>query len=516
MEKVKEKYIHLTSDNTYRVQIRPSQKIRGSFDQIYKTLKEAIDNRDRFLAKQKLGIDLYIDKNITFEDFCDKVYEWYKNKPKKPSPHTLRDYKNRMKPLKRYFGKRPFYKITTDEIETFLQLESERDKINPSHPDKKTKQKISSGTLHHEYVMLRILFNKGVHKWKLRSDNPMDGVEEPTIKLQKEVQHIPYEEFENVTELIEEFASLRDKALFYLGLCGGLREEEVCGIHCEGENDLNSDIDFKTNSVNLRWAIKLNPETGKYEEYEILKSKTSERRIPLPDIAMNSIKKYLKYRDQLVSMFKFKYGDEYKNLPNLFLNSVGDYFRPPYVGKLWSKFSKKHNIDTTFHGLRHTYITYQMNYNDNLSPSEVQALAGHANITTTYKYVHKSDEKMKKAVSVFDDVYNNQIDINANNMINAPIMFVASIVNGIDYVDINQIIKLLKVVNPRVDITYGNLSSQIDKTRKYLLDNYPSLHKMPSLNEKYDRRDFEDRVRSMYGNKLLIKPLNRKIEYEMC
>jgi len=516
MVKVQEKYIYLTSDGTYRVQIRPSQKIRGGFDETYKTLAEAIDNRDKFLAKQKLGIDLYIDKRITFEDFCDKYYEWYKNKPKKPSPHTLRDYRNRMKPLKKYFGKRPFYKITSEEIEEFLLLESQRDKIDLYHSQKKTNQKISSNTLHHEYVMLRILFNKGVNRWKLRSDNPMDGVEEPIVKVQDEVKHIPYEKFEETIELIEKYASIRDKAIFYLGLCGGLRAEEVCGIHCEGEDDPNSDIDFQNNFVDLKWAIKKDPEVYRFEEYKILKSKNSERRVPLPEIAIKSIKEYLKYRKQFVKMLKLKYGNKYKNLPNLFLNIYGDYFSPPYVGKLWSKFSKKYNIDATFHGLRHTYITYQMNYNDNLKDVDVQALAGHANISTTYKYVHKSEERLKKAVNVFDDIYNNQIDINKDNTVNIPIMYVASIVNGVEYVGFNQIINVLKVVNPNADITYSNLSSYINETRDYLLNSYPKLCDLSVLNERYDKDEFEKKVRNIYGNKILIKPKLKEYEYEIC
>ena len=73
-----------------------------------------------------------------------------------------------------------------------------------------------------------------------------------------------------------------------------------------------------------------------------------------------------------------------------------------------------------------------MNYNDELSPSEVQALAGHANINTTYKYVHKSSEKMKKATMIFDNIYNDKIDINDNNTISVPIMYIASIINEIE------------------------------------------------------------------------------------
>lgn len=516
MKSKKEKYIHLTADNTYRVQIRPSQKIRSGFDEIYKTLEEAIENRDKFLAKQKLGIDTYVDRKITFEDFCDKYYDWYKNKPKKPSPHTLRDYKCRMRPLKEYFGKRPFYKITTEEIEEFIKLESQRYKIDPGHPEKKTYKRISSNTLHHEFVMLRILFNKGVTKWKLRSDNPMDGVEEPQFKIQDEIKHIPYEKFEETTELIEKYASFRDRAIFYLGLYCGLRAEEVCGIHCETVDDKKATIDLERGLVEVKYAIKWNPVTRQYEEYEILKSHASKRIVPLPDIVIKSIRDYLKVRQQYVKLQELKYGSKYKKIPNLFLGEAGNYFRPPYVGKLWKKFATKNNIDVTFHGLRHSYLTYQANYNPNLSDKDLMALAGHSNITTTQKYIHKSMEKVKKSAKVFNDIYNNKIDFNNDNSINAPIMFVASIINDINYVDINEVIKLVNAVDPKSVINFGNISNKINETRDYILNNYPALEELIVLGEKYDKEKFEDIVRNKYGDKLVIMPKNKDLEYDLC
>lgn len=516
MKRKKEKYIQLTPENTYRVQIKPSQKYRYGFDEFYKTLEEAIEKRDKFLAKQKLGIDTYIDRKITFEEFCDRYMEWFINKPKKPSPHTIRDYNCRIRPLKAYFGKRPFYKITTEEIEEFLLLESQRDKIDPSHPEKKTLKKISSNTLHHEYAMLRILFNKGVTKWKLRADNPMDGIEEPQFKIQEEIKHIPYEKFEQTTELIEKYANFRNKAIFYLGLYCGLREEEICGIHCESVDDEHSTINFCKPLVYVKYAIKWNPETRQYEEYEILKSDASKRVVPLPELVVKSILDYLKIRTQYVKLQELKYGDKYKKRPNLFLGEAGNYFRPPYIGKLWKKFSIKHNIDTTFHGLRHSYITYQMNHNSNLSDKDVMALAGHSSITTTQRYVHKSNEKIENSAKVFDDVYKNKIDINRDNTINAPVMYVASIINGIEYVDINNIVDLLNAINPGGEINYKNLSDKINETREYMLDNYPSLGEMVTLSQKSDKQTFENIVRNKYGNKLLLHIKSRELEHDLC
>lgn len=257
-----------------------------------------------------------------------------------------------------------------------------------------------------------------------------------------------------------------------------MREEEVCSLNCEGEDDLNSDIDFINNKCYIKHAIKQNFETKAYEEYE-LKSDYSKRGISLSEIAMKSLKEYLKYRKQLVNLLKLKLNSTYKNLPKLFLNKDGDYFRPRYVGKLWKKFARKYDIHVTFHSLRHTYITYQMNYNNNLTPSEVQALAGHANIQTTYHYIHKSEEKLKLATTVFDNVFNNKIDINDDNSLCANNVYCFYYYRKRIC---RNIIDFLQSINPQNEITYNNLSNCIDETKNYLISNYLSLENMISLN----------------------------------
>jgi len=103
-----------------------------------------------------------------------------------------------------------------------------------------------------------------------------------------------------------------------------------------------------------------------------------------------------------------------------------------------------------------------------------------------------------------------------DNTVNIPIMYVASIVNGVEYVGFNQIINVLKVVNPNADITYSNLSSYINETRDYLLNSYPKLCDLSVLNERYDKDEFEKKVRNIYGNKILIKPKLKEYEYEIC
>lgn len=151
-----------------------------------------------------------------------------------------------------------------------------------------------------------------------------------------------------------------------------------------------------------------------------------------------------------------------------------------------------------------------MNYNKDLTPKEVQELAGHADIHTTYKYVHKSEEKMKKAAKVFDNIFDNKIDINNDNTLCVPIMYVASIVTGHDYIDLTKLTDFLKYMNPNNEINYTNLSSVINNTKNYLLINYPSLETIIDLQKKYDKEDFEENLKKLYGKKYILEPIKDK------
>ena len=130
MKKTNEKYIYITSAGNYRVQIRPNSQNSSGIDEVFEDKEVAKDERDKFLAKQKLGLDRYIDKNIGFSDYCDKYFEWFKNKPKKPKDFTLTDYGERIKNLKKHFKNKSLYKITSADIEECLMKESKRKKIH--------------------------------------------------------------------------------------------------------------------------------------------------------------------------------------------------------------------------------------------------------------------------------------------------------------------------------------------------------------------------------------------------
>lgn len=240
--------------------------------------------------------------------------------------------------------------------------------------------------------MLRLIFNKA-KVWGFIDENPITGVEEPEYQ-QKEIVVPDYEELPIIEDKINR-ADVKDKVKYLLALYTGMRREEVCGLHLE-------DIDRNGKSVYIQRAIAQNDLTKEYEETKT-KSTRSVRVLPLPSRFFKAFDEYLEWRKVFIQTLKVKTNGEYKEIPNLFLNKDGDFSRPENLSKRWKRFAKKVGINLTFHGLRHYFITNQLNYNDKVSERDVQEMAGHSNIKTTQRYNHPSKKKINQnAMEIFE------------------------------------------------------------------------------------------------------------------
>jgi len=320
---------------------------------------------------------------------------------------------------------------------------------------------------------------------------------------EKEIIVPEFEELENIEEKIYG-CSIREKCQFLLALYTGMREEEVCGIHKE-------DFNFEEKYVCVNRAVVQNQETREYVE-DKTKSQKSVRKIPLPNKFFEVLEEYYVYRKSFVDFLKYQTNNTYIEIPNVFLSKNGDLYRPYRVSRLWSKFAKENNINLTFHGLRHYYITNQMNYNDNLSERDVQELAGHSNINTTYKYVHSSKSRIQNnATNLFTRFSKEELYKNGSDTLTIPITHIATIILGnpkLFKTDDLQI-TLAELSNSEVD--FFNISNVMEECKDYLLLNYPSLEKI----EKYRHSNENEKnvitdIIKEFGNEIVIDK-----EYEL-
>jgi len=462
-------HVYKISENLFRVRYRKSNKYPFDYDEYFNTPEEAIEANEKYLAKNTLNLLSDEPKKIGFSDFCDLYIEWFKTKPKRPSHNTIKGYISKIKRLKEMFGNQTMSTISQWEIEGALIKEKNRIKASNGNVKQET---ISAHTLNHEYRMLCILFAKA-KEWGFIKTNPTKGIEEPEYDIKK----IEVPEFEELSILEEKInkCEIRERCQFLLALFTGFREEEICGLHIE-------DIDIKERTVTTQHAIVQNQDTREWIE-DRLKSKSSYRTVPLPNRFFDVLNDYYKYRKVQIDYLKLKTHGHYKEIPNIFLNKDGHYYRPNRLSRTWSIFRNKYNIDLKFHGLRHFYITNQMNYNPNLSASDVQALAGHANIKTTYGYVHPSKKKINnKAVEIFDDFDKYSLYKNNKDVLHIPINHIATIILGNPNLSKIDDLKITLTELTSIDVDFYNISTVLIKSKKYLLKKYPNLKKMEDYN----------------------------------
>lgn len=496
-------HIYKTSRGNYRVRYRKSSKYPLDFDETFDNLDDAIRANDEYLGKVKLKIINKSSKpDIKFADFCDFVYDWYKNKPKKTSQNTLRFYRQYMNLLKLHFGNVNLRDITTIMIEDFLIKENNRPKMgNNSKPG----EVISSMTLHHEYVALRMILNKA-KKWKYIEDNPIDDVEEPEF-TEKEIVVPAFEKMDEIERKIMK-APIDQRIKFLLAFYGGLREEETCGLHIDW-------FDREKKVVNIGTVIVQDDETKEFIE-DKPKSKYSIRTIPLPDRFFDVLDEYLIFRDEQIEYLKRKTNGQYKEIPNLFLNKDGEFFRPMTLGHQWIKFRKKEDISLTYHGLRHYYLTNQMNYNDNLTARDVQELAGHSNIKTTYKYVHSDKNKIiKNATNIYNKFSREDLYKDGDDIMTLPITHIATIILGNQKYSKSDELQITLTELSKENVDLFNISTIMDKCKNYLFSNYPSLMRIEKYKyTKLNEEEIIDKITKEFGKSFKIE-FNKEASMEI-
>lgn len=495
-------HISISKSGKYRVRYQKSSKYPFSFDESFNTLDEAIKAKNEYLAKNTLNmLSNNSNKKIGFSNFCNYYLERIKNKTKKLSPNTIRGYKSKIDQLVLIFGNQDISSISSYQIETALNKEKTRNSRTNGIRENK---KITSYTLHHEYTMLRILFNKA-KKWNFVDNNPMDDVDEPEYEVKK-IQVPEYSKLDEIKNKIYT-TSIRERCQFLLTLYTGIREEEVCGVHIE---DFNREELY----ISIKRAIVQDQETKSFIESKT-KSQSSVRKIPLPVDFFEVLDEYLNtYRKVFISALKYKTNGNYKEIPNVFLNKDGDFYRPHRVGEKWKAFASSVGLNLTFHGLRHYYITNQMNYNDDLSPRDVQELAGHSNIKTTYGYVHSSQERINKyATTLFTTFSKDNLYKYGNDTLSIPITHIATIITGDPkYSKVEDLNITLEELNDE-KVDYFNMSYLLEQSKKYLINNYPALSRIEKY--KYYNTNEDEIIKQLkkeFGKEFVVdKYLNKNI-----
>ncbi len=263
--------------------------------------------------------------------------------------------------LTRFLG---FSKITSPSKLTEQSVREFRLHLN--------RQAGTSGTMKHKtqnYYMISLrAFLKFLRKREIESLNP-ERIELAKVGA-RDLDLITAAELERLMggPKGSNLSDLRDRAILELFFSTGLRVSELCS--------LNRDLDLSRDEFSIR---------GKGEKIRV---------VFLSPAAKKTLKEYLNKRGDIDDALFIQMGKNSKNAKELRLT-------PRSIERLVKKYATKAGITrkVTPHVIRHSFATDLLGNGADLR--SVQALLGHANITTTQVYTHVTDKHLHEVHKKF-------------------------------------------------------------------------------------------------------------------
>ena len=202
----------------------------------------------------------------------------------------------------------------------------------------------------------------------------IDSISPERIELAKVAERsldlISAEELERLMDAPDgvDLKDLRDKAILELLFSTGLRVSELCS--------LNNDIDINRSELSVR---------GKGDKIRV---------VFVSDDARNVLKKYLTKRTDMDDALFIQLGRSAKGNKTLRLT-------PRSIERIVKHYAIKAGISkkVTPHVIRHSFATDLMQNGADIR--SVQALLGHANISTTQIYTHVTDKHLENVHKTF-------------------------------------------------------------------------------------------------------------------
>ena len=350
---------------------RIKQRIEIGKDSSGKPLFKWIDGysqQDLFLSAGKALLDAGLlipdakpDNSTTnFKVYVEEWWRLYKEPTLKPT--TKATYRVMLDAhIYPAFGEKLLSEITTAMIQEFFH--------GMKH--------LAHGTIQKVKNILNMVFQSAVEDELIRK-NPVESKK----LINPSAKHTIRNPLDNdeVTDIINNLNKLstQERRLVALLIFTGLRRGEALGLHWE-------DIDIDDNLIHVRHNVAFPDNNQPF--ITTPKTKSSIRCIPID-------KRLFEYLHPLENT-GYVIGGE---TPITFTT----------YRRMWERIGKKINLhDAKPHVLRHTACTGM--YEAGIDEKTLQAIAGHANITTTMnQYVHAKKRRVKEAASKMANMYGSQ------------------------------------------------------------------------------------------------------------
>jgi len=245
--------------------------------------------------------------------------------------------------------------------------------------DKFMKKGLNVNTIKDYLRKLNTIFRAAIDEYNLLYKMPTKG-----IKIAKEKAEITKKALNKMEldNLFKDFIKSKYYLLLLIAGTCGLRLGEILGLTWK-------DIDFKNNTikVNKQWKqIRINnkeSEKANIFDFGTLKSKNSNREVPIPPKTLNELKKCSNVVNIDNRIFKFNNTDSISICINRLL--------------------KRKGYDITIHELRHTYAT--MLISSGVDFKTAAKLLGHTVQQTMKIYSHVNDDMMKRATGIIENIF---------------------------------------------------------------------------------------------------------------
>lgn len=331
----------------------------------FKTKKDAEAWANEILNQKNKGYVAPVSNNILFSDF---INSWFNDYKINTISITTRDnYKSRINNhIIPKLGQYRLKEITNIIIQNFYNS-----LINEGMKPQSAKK------------IMEIL--NGCFKYA-KKNKLIYSLPTEIEKLKKEDKEVEFWSNEDIKTFTKNFKDKYIYAPVFIDLMTGLRIGELCGLKW-------NDIDLENGFLKVTHQVIQDKETKELIYTDILKTKTSYRKISIPPILIN----YLA---------KLKADEKAKENDFVLLNREGKMCNPRNISMEFTKnISKcKELKKIVFHGLRHTHATILLLHGENIKV--VSDRLGHKDITTTLNtYTHVMEEMKENTSNLLQDIF---------------------------------------------------------------------------------------------------------------
>lgn len=273
-------------------------------------------------------------------------------------------------------------------IQQFIKQLSNMPKLKRNGEPDTSGEKLSPATVRRKLAVLQSMLTLAT-KLGYISTNPADAKRLTLPKMARpEIEIFTRQQASYILQCLKD-ESLQFQTMIQLAIFTGAREGELVGLKF-------SDINFTTRKMTIsRSAYKLKGEPVKTKPPKSGKART---------VTLNaSCIKLLQKLSQQHQLEEMRLGTAWKGDDWVFTQWDGSIMHTQTPSRQFDKFLKRHNIPhRKFHSLRHTSATLLLYNGTDLKT--VQERLGHADFTTTNKYLHLVEQADADAVDNLEEL----------------------------------------------------------------------------------------------------------------